>query len=86
MRKLVEILIWNRMEVELWILVNSERLYVDFKLKFYLILAREREALESSFFASIVLFYLYLQRVTLKNFKSNRHWKALKQNDLAQVI
>ena len=58
--------------------VNFERLCVDFKSKFNLILAREREALERSFFAPNVLFDLYLQRVTLKNLKWNRHLKVLK--------
>ena len=81
MRKLVEIFILNRMVVQSLLLVNFERLCVDLKFtnfEFYRILAREREALESSFFASNVLFDLDLQRVTLKNLKSNRHGKALK--------
>ena len=79
MRKLLEILIWNRTVVNSLLLINFERLYLDLKIKFHWILAREREAPESSFFASNVLFDLYLQRVTLRNLKSNRHGKALKQ-------
>ena len=66
------------MVVKSSLFVNFERLCVDLKLKFNLILARKREALESSFFAPNVLFDLYLQRVTLKNLKWNRHRKALK--------
>ena len=61
------------MVVKSSLFVNFERLCVDLKFKFNQILAREREALGSSFFASNVLFDLYLQRVTLKNPKSNRH-------------
>ena len=66
------------MVVKSSLLVNFEKLCVDLKFKFNQFLARERGALESSFFASNVLFDLYLQRVTLKNPKSNRHRKALK--------
>ena len=67
MRKLVEILIWDKMVVKSSLFVNFERLCVDLKFKFNQILAREREALESSFLASNVLFDLYLQSHTEKS-------------------